>query len=319
MPFIVKNKDFSINELKNDAIIISIPWDNGSTIGGQRFAVKIWDDIISNYGLESLYYGEIITIPYSVDATFWIIKCVINEIFQKRKKTIILGGDHSITFPVVNGIYSFYGKPIDIFVFDAHFDYLETFNVSLAENFLFLLKMNGYLRNIYWINDKSYYEHSAYYMDKPGKLNKVELDKILSDQNGYPYYCSIDIDIFSDFNQIVSYPDGKIQVHKFLNDIINHSTYKALFNSAVSIDLVELNPIKKRVIKTNSFKVSKKDKNLLRRLLEKVIKILKPFTNENEIDEKHSTTYRKIYDLRELDLSIIIGDDKTIKIHRKNN
>lgn len=59
-----------------------------------------------------------------VDKTFFLIEKKVGEILKKNAVPFILGGDHSITYPVVKAMSRTY-RPLDILHFDAHPDLYE--------------------------------------------------------------------------------------------------------------------------------------------------------------------------------------------------
>jgi arginase family enzyme len=59
-----------------------------------------------------------------VDKTFRGIEAAVAAVLKKRGRPIILGGDHSITFPVLKAMAKTY-RPLDILHFDAHPDLYE--------------------------------------------------------------------------------------------------------------------------------------------------------------------------------------------------
>jgi len=59
-----------------------------------------------------------------VDKTFLRIEAAVRDILKRKAKPIIMGGDHSITYPVLRAIAKRY-KSLDILHFDAHPDLYE--------------------------------------------------------------------------------------------------------------------------------------------------------------------------------------------------
>jgi arginase len=59
-----------------------------------------------------------------VDKTFLRTETGVGQILKKRARPIILGGDHSITYPVSRALAKAY-KALDILHFDAHPDFYE--------------------------------------------------------------------------------------------------------------------------------------------------------------------------------------------------
>jgi arginase len=59
-----------------------------------------------------------------VDKTFSRIEASVGNILKKKAKPIVLGGDHSITYPVFRALAKTY-KAVDVLHFDAHPDLYE--------------------------------------------------------------------------------------------------------------------------------------------------------------------------------------------------
>lgn len=59
-----------------------------------------------------------------VDKTFREIEMAVAEVLKKKAKPIILGGDHSISYPIVKAMAKAY-RALDILHFDAHPDLYE--------------------------------------------------------------------------------------------------------------------------------------------------------------------------------------------------
>jgi arginase len=59
-----------------------------------------------------------------VDKTFLRIEAAVRQVLKKKAKPIIMGGDHSITYPVFRGLAKTH-RALDILHFDAHPDLYE--------------------------------------------------------------------------------------------------------------------------------------------------------------------------------------------------
>ncbi len=120
--------------------VLGVPYDEGSPfVGGSRFCARavrehslrfgggaIYDiennkeylrDAISNNAITDL--GDIDITPSRADVTMDKLTTVIKKIIYQGILPIVLGGDHTITYPVVRG----FNKPLHIVQFDAHMDY----------------------------------------------------------------------------------------------------------------------------------------------------------------------------------------------------
>ena len=120
--------------------VLGVPYDEGSPfVGGSRFCARavrehslrfgdgaIYDiennkeylrDAISSNAITDL--GDIDITPSRADVTMDKLTAVIKKIIDQGILPIVLGGDHTITYPIVRG----FNKPIHVVQFDAHMDY----------------------------------------------------------------------------------------------------------------------------------------------------------------------------------------------------
>lgn len=66
--------------------------------------------------------GDCPVIPIDQTKTYEQIEKFYAELLVKNKKTIAIGGDHSVTLPVLRAFRKKYGKPLAFVHFDAHLD-----------------------------------------------------------------------------------------------------------------------------------------------------------------------------------------------------
>jgi len=128
--------------------ILGIPWDMGASLGrpGARYAPnavrehmkwflhrihegKIYDVehsrivnmnnvIIDDKGDLQLSYG-------SVEASLEIMYNAARKIFQKKSVLMSIGGDHSISWPLIRALHDETDGPVGLIQFDAHLDLLD--------------------------------------------------------------------------------------------------------------------------------------------------------------------------------------------------
>ncbi|MDQ0253004.1 agmatinase [Evansella vedderi] len=68
--------------------------------------------------------GDVNVIPTDVEGTFHRITQMVETVMKKNRMLITLGGDHSITYPIVRGI----SQPIHVIHFDAHSDFAPIYD-----------------------------------------------------------------------------------------------------------------------------------------------------------------------------------------------
>jgi agmatinase len=69
--------------------------------------------------------GNITTLPSDVLGNFDKLTRVVEKVTEKGSFLVVVGGDHSVTFPVVRGLGRF--APLNIVHFDAHLDYTHDY------------------------------------------------------------------------------------------------------------------------------------------------------------------------------------------------
>ncbi|GAK04344.1 agmatinase [Geomicrobium sp. JCM 19037] len=130
--------------------ILGFPWDGGASLGrpGSRFAPekireafqwfanRIEENKVYNVEKRTVYtfsedpiqdFGNIDIVAYSTEDTFKNAEQKVTEILQTESFPFILGGDHSISYPVIKALHDQHpGKKIGIVQFDAHLDLVDS-------------------------------------------------------------------------------------------------------------------------------------------------------------------------------------------------
>lgn len=125
-----------------DIIAVGIPFDNGCSFrSGARFgptSIRESSRIIE-YPFEHVQCcdgGDISITPYNLDlAMKQMYNGILDNYLNKYSncKLAIMGGDHTLSFPMLNAFYNFYNKNKKIILihFDAH---LDTYNKSMDQD-----------------------------------------------------------------------------------------------------------------------------------------------------------------------------------------
>lgn len=135
--------------MKQDVFgILGFPWDGGASLGrpGARFAPqnirdayrwfenRIENNQVYDVDKRELYtldkecikdYGDIDVVAYSTEKTFENAK---NETLKMLKDNVfpfVLGGDHSISYPIIEALHEHVEGKIGIIQFDAHLDLVD--------------------------------------------------------------------------------------------------------------------------------------------------------------------------------------------------
>jgi len=129
MPHVPMDADY-------DVAMIGLPFDGGlSYRPGARFAPSRVREITSlgrvfHMGrMESFTtkvkvadIGDCPTVPISLEKSYERIQAFFKKVLSHNKRTITVGGDHSVTLPILREMRKKYGKPLAFIHFDAHLD-----------------------------------------------------------------------------------------------------------------------------------------------------------------------------------------------------
>jgi agmatinase len=219
IPFYDEKKEYE----KIEVGIIGIPFDSGCSFRtGARFgpsSIRTNSCILREYNIKMntypfykniLDFGDINVTPFNINEAVEVMETNLNNILEKTEKYIILGGDHTISYPSLKAINKKYGK-VSIIHFDSHLDTFDDhfgskvthgtpFKRAIDENLLNNNKFHIGLRGSTYsdedlINDKNlgFTIYPCDYIDNnsiKSMINEIK-NKILDTK----VYISIDIDV----------------------------------------------------------------------------------------------------------------------------
>jgi agmatinase len=171
------------------------------------------------------------------------------EIFSSKEKSLIIGGDHSITYPIFKAFQQKNSNPF-LIIFDAHADCMEPGLEPTHEEFLRAIIENGFpsekiiligLRKIEPEEKIFLNTHNIKIFNEIYDLESAT-DYITEKANGHDLYISIDIDALDPaFAPAVNYPEPNgLSSKEFFYIIKRLLKIKTLKN----IDIVEAVPKK---------------------------------------------------------------------------
>jgi len=122
------------NEL--DIAIVGVPFDGGTTYRpGPRFGpryvrvqsaiIRPWNPVLKVNPFEKYRvadFGDLPVNPLSIEDTFRRIERGITPIIVGGARSLCVGGDHSISLPILRAISKYHGGPVNLIQFDAHND-----------------------------------------------------------------------------------------------------------------------------------------------------------------------------------------------------
>ena len=170
-----------------------------------------------------------------------MIEQEVTSVLQQTDKLFLLGGDHSITFPIIKGFYSRF-KDLTLLHIDAHGDLYDNFENnphSHASPFARIME-NGLAKRLVQVGIRTMTQHQREQADRFG----VEVTE-MKDWNGSfrlkasgPIYISLDIDAIDPaFAPGVSHHEpGGFSSREVISILQN------IKGNVVGADLVEFNP-----------------------------------------------------------------------------
>jgi len=184
------------------------------------------------------YLGDL---ALETDDEFDIIRSVSAAAFRSGKRPIFIGGDHSVTYPIVAGMHDALG-PVTLIHFDAHpdlYDNLQDNPLSHASPFARIMEQ-GLAKELWQYGIRTLHPHQVEQVKRFGvHCNEMRHHKQwpMPMIEG-PVYVSIDLDALDPaFAPGVShYEPGGMSVRDIL-DIV-----QAINAPIVGADIVELNP-----------------------------------------------------------------------------
>ena len=240
--------------------IIKVPFDKGGfeKSDGARFA----PERISKY-LASILSDEKNKIKISFEDVVLnqgdVLEChkrIEEKISENGPKTIVLGGDHSITYSCVKG-FSHHKRDFSLVVFDAHPDLIKDFSPPTHESYLRALieekivkskdvliiglRNSDALEKAFIEKKKINCVYSKDFLEKGIKAISKDIARFCLDRKN-PIYLSIDIDAIDPIEAIGT---GYIEHGGLLSRELFYILDELKETSAIKMcDIVEINPEK---------------------------------------------------------------------------
>lgn len=234
---------------------------NGKTKGCEKAPVEILNalkTIGSNENgklieFEKLNLEEIHVDLENLEEANYLIFENSKEAFDRNFKTIFLGGDHCISYPIVKAFLKREQNPL-LIIFDSHADCCETTKIANHENWLRKLIEEGLdPEKVILISARDFWESEIKFLEKH-KLTWIKMDLLREDlegicdlvmeraKNSSGFYISLDIDsVDPGFAPGTGYLEpGGISSR----DLIYFIKRLNLLKNFKGIDIVEINPEK---------------------------------------------------------------------------
>ena len=247
------------NEYKNsDVVIFSVPMDTTTSFRpGTRFAgnaIRVdsvgleWYSPYRKMDLKDFNTCDIgdIEIPVGdVDKALNVIYKSAKQILVDNKKTVMIGGEHLVSYPVIKAYYEKY-PDLCVIHFDAHTDLREEFLGRKLSHATFMRHCHSFLGDgkIFQFGirsgDKSEFEWAKSHIFQQ-KFDFEHLPEIIDKLKNVPVYITIDLDVLdpSVFPGTGTPEPGGMQY----KDLLGAFKEFERLNNFVGCDIVELSPM----------------------------------------------------------------------------
>ncbi|MEO0086890.1 MAG: agmatinase [candidate division WOR-3 bacterium] len=238
-----------------DILILGIGYDRTSSfVSGSRFAPNLIREGAENIETYSPYQQRDLTEIKICDLGNFLfqkekpeefikeVKDVIKNYLKKKKKMVILGGEHTITYPIVMAFQEYY-KNLAVIIFDGHSDLREDFmgekicHATVAKRILEVVgKENLYQFGIRSLTKECLKQNPNLFLLEVSK----PLKKIISLLKNKKIYLSLDLDVL-DMGILPAVQTPVAGGISFLELVTAFRLLKNL--EIVGVDIVEFSPL----------------------------------------------------------------------------
>ena len=216
------------------------------------FILKAFDDVFFNESHVSLSSISRIKLMLETDNMENSFLSIEKAVESAESRPVIIGGDHSITYPAFKGFSKNFENPA-LLVFDAHPDLMDDFHTH--EDYLYKLIQEGFLKkeNLLIVGVRNLHMHElntinslkikVFWMKQCFTLGMEELANLIMEKVRFnALYLSVDIDAIDPaFAPGTNYPEpGGFTSREFLYLIERIAKLKNL----MAMDIVEVDPSK---------------------------------------------------------------------------
>ena len=234
-----------------DIVILGLPYDRTSSfIPGSRFGpqyIRQSSENIEEYSpyqdrsLNKIKICDMGDHYFATAEQVNEIERAVDKIYADKKTAILLGGEHTITYPVIKGIHK-HIKDLSVIHFDAHCDLRDEYLGEKVCHATAIRRVSDIIGigKIYQFGIRSGHEEEFKYNKNLFKYKTFEpLKKMINEVKG-PLYISIDVDVLDPgVMPCVATPEpGGISYKELLDSLLLLRGRKI-----IGADVLEYNPM----------------------------------------------------------------------------
>lgn len=209
-----------------DVIIQKLSSDMGIHRNPRKGTLDAPEKILRDFNTEkSILTGEVFPDEFSLEETHRKIKSNTEDLLIYGKPLISLGGDHSISYPVIKAIKQ-EQEELTLVWLDAHLDVKEKIGENVSHDVVVreLLDHGFSMDEVYFVGTTEIDEDEEEFLkDKDANIfGPDEVDEFLRvfNPDEQPVYASVDIDVLKEKQAPgTAYPDGELDLENVLNII----------------------------------------------------------------------------------------------------
>jgi len=234
-----------------DIVIIGFPFDRTSSfIPGSRFGPRYirictenieWFSPYQNRSVASLKIADLNDYEFHTENQIQEIEEKAFELYKKRKTTIFLGGEHTISFPIIKGINRII-KNFSVIHFDAHADLRNDYHgekICHATTIKRVSEIVG-LKNIYQFGIRSGTKEEFSLNKNSFRFSVFQPLKEIINKIPDPMYVTIDVDVVdpSALPAVATPEPNGITFKELIDSLLLLKDRKI-----IGVDIVEYNPL----------------------------------------------------------------------------
>ncbi len=234
-----------------DVVIIGFPYDRTSSfIPGSRLGPRYirqctenieWFSPYQNRSVDSVKIADLGDYEFASDKQIYEIEKKAFQLYRKKKKVIFLGGEHTISFPIIKGINRIVRK-FSVVHFDAHADLRDNYHGEKLSHACVMKRVSEIIgmKHIFQFGIRSGTVEEFSLNKNLFRFSAFQPLKEVLHKIGDPIYITVDLDVIDPSAMpAVATPEPNGITFKELLDCL----FLFMDRDIIGADIVEFNPL----------------------------------------------------------------------------